>query len=141
MCCSYWQLQTSSPAQNGSENVYNFDTILTKNFVFTFNYLFDTIKVTTKKMDMVRLWYLQCLICFFGKSFIFICMLQKVLSTVLWEFCKVVSNLSSNINGLNLIVPNLKKLMKCPMFLEVDTGKLTIADIFTCSQQLFLVIF
>uniref|UniRef100_A0A2H8TZZ4 Condensin-2 complex subunit G2 n=1 Tax=Melanaphis sacchari TaxID=742174 RepID=A0A2H8TZZ4_9HEMI len=112
MCCSFWQLITSSPTQNGSDNI-NLDLILTQNFVFTFNYIFDTIKVTTKKMDM------------------------KVLSTLLWEFCKVVSTLSSNINGLNLIVPNLKKLMKCPLFLETETGKLAIADIFTCSQQLF----
>ncbi|KAL4131307.1 hypothetical protein QTP88_008640 [Uroleucon formosanum] len=114
MCCSFWQLVTSITTQNGSDNIYNFDLILTQNFVFTFNYIFDTIKVTTKKTDM------------------------KVLSNLLWEFCKVVSNLSSNINGLNLVVPNLKTLMKCPLFLETEPGKLAIADIFTCSQQLFL---
>jgi len=52
-----------------------------------------------------------------------------------------VCNLPSNINGLNFFVPNLKALMKYPLFLETETGKLAIADIFTCSQQLFLVIF
>jgi hypothetical protein len=30
--------------------------------------------------------------------------------------------------------------MKCILFLETETGKLAIADIFTCSQQLFHVI-
>lgn len=55
MCCSFWQLVTSITTQNGSDNIYNFDLILTQNFVFTFNYIFDTIKVTTKKTDMVRL--------------------------------------------------------------------------------------
>lgn len=69
MCCSFWQLVTSSTTQKGSDNTFNFDLILTQNFVFTMNYIFDTIKVTTKKMDMVRLWYLfitylQYLICF-----------------------------------------------------------------------------
>lgn len=39
------------------------------------------------------------------------------------------------------MVPNLKNLMKCTLFLETETGKLTVADIFTCSQQLFHVIF
>jgi len=58
MCCGFWQLVTSSTTQKGSDNTYNFDLILTQNFVFTLNYLFDTIKVTTKKTDMVRLWYL-----------------------------------------------------------------------------------
>lgn len=114
MCCGFWQLVTSSTTQKGSDNTYNFDLILTQNFVFTLNYLFDTIKVTTKKTDM------------------------KVLSTLVWEFCKVVCNLPSNINGLNFFVPNLKALMKYPLFLETETGKLAIADIFTCSQQLFL---
>jgi len=70
MCCSFWQLVTSSPAQRGSDNIFNFDLILTQNFVFTLNYMFDTIKVTTKKTDMVRLWYFHILICFFGNSYL-----------------------------------------------------------------------
>lgn len=55
MCCSFWQFVTSSPTQIGSDNSINLDSILTQNFVFTLNYIFDTIKVTTKKMDMVRM--------------------------------------------------------------------------------------
>jgi len=42
---------------------------------------------------------------------------------------------------MNLIISNLETNMKNTLFLETETGKLTIADIFTTSQQLFLVIF
>jgi len=30
-----------------------FGNVISENFIFTFNYLFDTIKETTKKFDMV----------------------------------------------------------------------------------------
>lgn len=36
-----------------------FDEIA-EHFIFTFNFIFDTIKVTTKKCDMVRYQYLFC---------------------------------------------------------------------------------
>lgn len=49
--------------------------------------------------------------------------------------------MSNNKKGLNLIVLNLEKIMKHTMFLETETGKLTIADVYTTNQQLFLVIF
>lgn len=48
--------------------------------------------------------------------------------------------MSDNKKGLNLIVFNLEKIMKLTMFLETETGKLTIADVYTTNQQLFLVI-
>lgn len=40
---------------------------------------------------------------------------------------------------INLIVLNLEKNIKNGLFLETETGKMIIADIFTTSQQLFLV--
>lgn len=70
-----------------------------------------------------------------------ILMIQKTLSSLLREFCKVISTMSNNKKGLNLIVLNLEKIMKHTMFLETETGKLTIADVYTTNQQLFLVIF
>lgn len=32
----------------------DFDEMMTQNFIFTFNYIFSAINVTTKKYDMVR---------------------------------------------------------------------------------------
>jgi len=74
MCCSFLQLLTSSTTQNGSDNVYNFDLVLTQNFVFTLNFIFDTIKVTTKKMDMVRLWYLPTIFNLFLDNWYYFCL-------------------------------------------------------------------
>lgn len=51
MCYNFLKSFSSTPIQQ----VINFDFVLTKQFNMTFNYLFDTIKVTTKKSDMVRL--------------------------------------------------------------------------------------
>jgi len=42
---------------------------------------------------------------------------------------------------MNLIVFNLEKMLQHTLFLETEAGKLTIADTFNNSQQLFLVIF
>lgn len=42
---------------------------------------------------------------------------------------------------MNLIVLNLEKNIKNGLFLETETGKMIFADIFTTSQQLFLVPF
>lgn len=42
---------------------------------------------------------------------------------------------------MNIIVSNLEKNMKNTLFLETDAGRITIADLFTTNQQLFLVIF
>lgn len=42
---------------------------------------------------------------------------------------------------MNIIVSNLEKNMKNTLFLETETGQMTIADVFTTNQQLFLVIF
>lgn len=45
MCLGFWKLLEKS---------HTYVTIMNQNFIFTFDYLFDTIKVTTKKIDMVR---------------------------------------------------------------------------------------
>lgn len=42
---------------------------------------------------------------------------------------------------MKLIVFNLEKMMQNTLFLETEAGKLTIADTFSTSQQLFIVIF
>lgn len=45
MCLSFWKLLEKS---------HTYVTIMNQYFISTFDYLFDTIKVTTKKIDMVR---------------------------------------------------------------------------------------
>lgn len=63
-----------------------------------------------------------------------------MLSTLLWELCKVGSTFTSNKNIMSLIVSNLEKSMKYTLFLETETGKLTLAEVFGTNQQLFQVI-
>lgn len=48
-----WKLVGTHQAQNGPL-LLDYDQMLTKNFIFTFNYVFDMIEVTTKKFDMVK---------------------------------------------------------------------------------------
>lgn len=67
-------------------------------------------------------------------------MIKKSLSSLLWEFSKVVCSLISNENILNFIASNLKNIMKFTLFLDSEPGKMTIADIFTTSQDLFMVL-
>lgn len=57
MCTSFWKLLAES-TKNRPDVKACFDTIMSQNVMFTINYLFDTIKVTTKKLDMVK-----CTIC------------------------------------------------------------------------------
>lgn len=57
MYSSFWTLLAAS-TKNKPDVVACFGTIMTQNFIFTFDYLFDAIKVTTKKLDMVK-----CTIC------------------------------------------------------------------------------
>lgn len=52
MCVSFWKLLAAS-TENKPGLIASFDMIMTQNFIFTFAYLFDTIKTTTKKLDMV----------------------------------------------------------------------------------------
>lgn len=72
---------------------------------------------------------------------IFNFILQKTLSSLLREFSKVIDTLPSNENAINLFVSKLENFMKHAIFLETETGKLAIADIFSSGQQLFQVIF
>ncbi|XP_050529448.1 uncharacterized protein LOC126899015 isoform X2 [Daktulosphaira vitifoliae] len=117
MCLSFWKLNTAAAQDNTkipqTDDFLNFNGVVAKNIEPTFNYLFETIKVTTKKCDM------------------------KILSTLLWEFCKDLSSLSSNRDILSFIVHNLEKIMKSPMFLGTETGKLIIAEVYTVNHQLF----
>lgn len=53
MCSSFWKL-FGNALQNRPGVSFDFDSTLANNFIFTFNYLFETIKVTTKKLEMVR---------------------------------------------------------------------------------------
>ncbi|XP_050420549.1 condensin-2 complex subunit G2-like [Adelges cooleyi] len=117
MCLSFWKLATSY-TQNDTNttkcnDVLDFETIMTKYCTPTLCYLFETIMKTTKKNDL------------------------KTMSTLLYEFCKGVSALSFNKEILSLIVINLEKLLKNSLFLETETGKLIIGDIFTINSQLF----
>lgn len=60
MCFNFWQRVSTS--QNESSNSLDFDSIMTENFHFSLNYVFDTIKVTTKKLDMVKyIIHINCL--------------------------------------------------------------------------------
>lgn len=53
MCSNFWKLFGNHQMHNGPL-LLDHCKILTENFIFTFNYVFDIIKVTTKKNDMVR---------------------------------------------------------------------------------------
>ncbi|XP_050543998.1 condensin-2 complex subunit G2-like [Daktulosphaira vitifoliae] len=116
MCLNFWKLSTSY-MQNGTEipscDSLDFENVMTKYFVLTFKYLFDAIMATNTKTDM------------------------KSLSSLLWEFCKVVSSLSTNNQILYIIVINLENMMRNTLLLETETGRLIFADIFTINVQLF----
>lgn len=58
MCSNFWKLIGAHQTHNGPL-LLDHDKILTENFIFTFNYMFDIIKVTTKKFDMVRYYIIQ----------------------------------------------------------------------------------
>lgn len=58
MCCNFWKLTGNHQIQNGPLLLEHCKT-LTVNFIFTFNFVFDIIKVTTKKFDMVRYYNIQ----------------------------------------------------------------------------------
>lgn len=67
-------------------------------------------------------------------------MIKKLLSSTLWEFTKAVCSLISNENIFNFIESNLENLMKFILFLDCEPGKMTISDIFTTNEDLFLVL-
>ncbi|VVC32382.1 Hypothetical protein CINCED_3A006773 [Cinara cedri] len=114
MCLSFWQLVISDEQNQCALKTLNFESVMNENLNFTVTQLFNEIKLMTKKFD------------------------AKPLSSILWEFCKVVCSLASNQNILNLFVSNLEKNLKHTCYLETEPGKMTIADIFTSSEHLFL---
>lgn len=139
MCSCFWKLLAASSKSKPELTTY-FDKMMTQNFIFTFDYMFETIKLTSKGVEMVN-----CTICIkfnkILKIFLYFNLIQKTVVTLLYEICKNVSTLSSNQNIMNIVMSNLEKNMKNTLFLETKEGKLIIADLYTTNQQLFLVIF
>ncbi|XP_025409710.1 condensin-2 complex subunit G2-like isoform X2 [Sipha flava] len=98
---------------NGFDNPMDNEEIVVNSFILTFEYIFNAVHVTIKKLEM------------------------KTLSSLLWEYCKVVSTLSIK-KGIDNMVAKLENTLNNSLFLETETGKMIFADIFTTSQQLFL---
>lgn len=59
MYSSFWKTAAIAWSQSEalnriSDSSLEFDTVVPQAFTLTFNFIFDTVKVTTKKSDMVR---------------------------------------------------------------------------------------